>query len=789
LTHTTKAHAGEIFEIELGEHVRVISDQAFRITSENTFEAVGNVIITHLSNSIYGEKATLSFETGEAEVVGNVRYVGPAMTLHGSQLSYNFKTGHLTANNSRIISDNYTLLATRIERPEPGVILAEEAEYTTCRDCPESWSVHGRRVRILLGEYIFINQAYLKVKGVVMMYTPYIVFPIKKERETGFLFPSLGFKINEGARFQMPWFWAISDSADMTLSPALWGKRGLLNQAEYRQVLGEGKWFSVNSLQSLDRIYEPYKWEFSPAKETTFRHFTTYEHHVSSGNWFNHHFYGNHARDLDMVRDFEAFKEIRPISPEMGAYTFFNFRLPTFDVNIESQLYQNQLVSDPRAFDHDYVQILPRLTITQSPVQLLQTDIPLFRRLSFGGEYEYTYFTQNHFNEQERIRNAHRVNLAPFLDLQLGYIGPIKAQTRATLDFQSYNFPYEDERRFTKRGILHESELSIELERIFGLAYRDTIPFSQVDLGRLEKQLPEARERGEIERVRSMNTELIGDFPEDLYQVDDVSITVAQNSYRHSQIFALKHYYLGEQAVKGNERFLEQIQQGGGQFDILDAIRQQESLVDDGVSRTRLPLGNTLELQWNNSLIRKTSRNVDPFRDQLGLRDSFRYSRTAYFNLSQGLDLTVDSEEELKNRLTRFHLDTGFSLGNFSFRFSEYYFWASDKHLFRARARHDFGRLRLTGGMNYNAFSRPINKTLVSGIDFLPNDLIALRATYDYDLERKLTNRSIYGITYKPTNNCWMLDLSYASTRIDKSVSFNILINFNDNTFTSFGDR
>lgn len=105
-----KGEAREDFEFSLGDKVRVLSDKAFRKTKENKFEAVGNVIITHAENAIYGEKASMSFNTGETQVIGNVRYVGPNITLHGTELNYNFKDKKMSVRNARILSDNYVVL-------------------------------------------------------------------------------------------------------------------------------------------------------------------------------------------------------------------------------------------------------------------------------------------------------------------------------------------------------------------------------------------------------------------------------------------------------------------------------------------------------------------------------------------------------------------------------------------------------------------------------------------------------------------------------------------------------
>ena len=91
------------------------------------------------------------------------------------------------------------------------------------------------------------------------MYFPYLIFPIKQKRETGVLFPYLGFSSSEGFKYRQPFFWVIDDYKDMTLTPSTFGDRGLGGDIQYRQNIKEKTWFELNSLQLNDRIYEPNK--------------------------------------------------------------------------------------------------------------------------------------------------------------------------------------------------------------------------------------------------------------------------------------------------------------------------------------------------------------------------------------------------------------------------------------------------------------------------------------------------------------------------------------------------
>ena len=51
--------ANEQFQLKLGDTINVLSDKGYRRMRDNSFEAVGNVIITHEDQAIYGEKASI----------------------------------------------------------------------------------------------------------------------------------------------------------------------------------------------------------------------------------------------------------------------------------------------------------------------------------------------------------------------------------------------------------------------------------------------------------------------------------------------------------------------------------------------------------------------------------------------------------------------------------------------------------------------------------------------------------------------------------------------------------
>ena len=772
--YLSELFARESFEFNLGQKINILSDKAFRKSSENEFEAVGNVVITHLKNTIYGEKAKINFNTGDAEVAGNVRYIAPEITLYGTKLNYNFITRQIDLDNARVLSDNFVVTGKKILQTSANIIYAEEAEYTTCRDCPQSWSIFGKQVTIEIGKYIKIKHAFVKVNGVVAMYFPYIVFPIKQKRESGFLFPTIGFNSKDGFYYQQPIFWAIDDYKDATITPSTFGNRGPGGEIQYRQNFREKTWLEVNTLQLNDKVYAPYKKTKEKSGDKYYRQFSNLEFHSTYSHHFNNHFYFSNTSDLDSVRDFDFFTKDKIMGTETGGGGFFEGHTSLFSLTAEGYFNKNMLIRDPREFDNRYVQILPKISLSSVPFNILHTNYPFAKNLSLGINSDYTIFKQNIMETSGSIRNARRLNLAPYINWQLGRIGPVFFSHQLKIDYQNYNFPNQNEKYFTKKGLVYVTEAKLELERVFGLAYTEEKPMDLFDEN----------------NNKSLQT-TIGSLPVIASNKNESVNKISNNSYRHSEEFKLKHYYLSNQQFYGNIKFKNQIEEDKGQFDYIDAIRSREHVTGQITPQDSLPQSNTIEVQWNNRLIRKSAKQFDPYIDGRYLMDNFDYSNIAYFDVSQGYDQNIESNV-LLDRLTRLYINTGFSLNKMSFSAQEFYFHRTSEHKIISTASYNFNRAKLSGNFTYNSFNSlntPIDKLAGYSLSLNPNDLFTLTNTINYNIQQKLITQSSYSVLYSPLNNCWKIELSFTQDQIDKKFGLLFYINYNENNFTSINVR
>lgn len=80
----------------------------------------------------------------------------------------------------------------------------------------------------------------LKIKDVPVFYTPYMSFPLSKERKTGFLTPSYGSTNKNGFEALTPYYWNIKPNMDATITPRLLTNNGIMAMGEFRYLNSSG---------------------------------------------------------------------------------------------------------------------------------------------------------------------------------------------------------------------------------------------------------------------------------------------------------------------------------------------------------------------------------------------------------------------------------------------------------------------------------------------------------------------------------------------------------------------
>jgi LPS-assembly protein len=353
------------------------------------------------------------------------------------------------------------------------------------------------------------------------------------------------------------------------------------------------------------------------------------------------------------------------------------------------------------------------------------------------------------------------------------------------MDQQIYQFDDHKEAQAGKNAGLLKTEVSFTMDKVFGLAYQDRIPLKQIsetDLQRLRAN----KEQGlkPIQKVEKENR-LVGDMPRFETDLVQDSIVLTRNSYRHSQEYKFIHHFISSENNYGNKRFINQISNSqAGWFDFEDAIRSREYLFGSNTTRTIIPPENSMEFQWNNSLIRKSPKTFNYLVDDKYLRDNFTYQKIGYFNVSQGYMLQEIDTDDVSDRLTRLQIETGYTAEKWNVSVNEFYFHKEAKNILTLSGNRRFEYLNLFGAYNYNGFRNPIRQSTVNyGGQVRPTDILGLAYSRQDDLEANRNLSTTYAIDIMPHNNCWILNLNYQKTINLERFSLGVMFNFGEDRF------
>lgn len=129
-----------------------------------------------------------------------------------------------------------------LRKTGPETYEIEEGVFTTCR-CPEEgrepWEIRAESADLEVGGYATVRNSTFRVLGVPVLWLPWMRYPIKTERESGFLFPELNQSSRSGLDVGVPFFWAVAPNVNVILTPSYLTNRGFKPKAKVEYVFGE----------------------------------------------------------------------------------------------------------------------------------------------------------------------------------------------------------------------------------------------------------------------------------------------------------------------------------------------------------------------------------------------------------------------------------------------------------------------------------------------------------------------------------------------------------------------
>lgn len=238
--------------------VRIISDSLQHNQKNDTVRATGNVEVEWKGSTLTADEVEYSQKTEDASATGHVRLRSDSEELVAEQMTINLLTQRGVALNGSLMTrdGNLRVKGARMEKLGESEYRLSRGSFTTCDAVPPSWEFTASDLDVTLEGYAVGRNVVFSVADLPVFYTPYIIFPAKTERQSGLLFPRFGNSSRNGFILDIPYYWAVSPSAEVTFDLDIRTSRGYGAGANIAYLRPGGSYGNVKAYAVYDKEME-----------------------------------------------------------------------------------------------------------------------------------------------------------------------------------------------------------------------------------------------------------------------------------------------------------------------------------------------------------------------------------------------------------------------------------------------------------------------------------------------------------------------------------------------------
>ena len=233
-----------------------ISAQEIVETEKGVYRLTGYADVQHGELRLQADTVIYDSNTGMAEAEGNVVLIQGEGTLGAARMVMNLETGEATLWDVRgYTPPYYRFRAARMERIDEELFWIYDAVFTTCNQPVPYWSFRVKRARVRPGHYARLRGAIFRTSKVPLVYLPYMLWPVKQERASGFLMPQVGSSAERGFFLGTAYYWAMRRNMDATVYLDYYSKAEFAGGLEYRYVpnaVGNGRFVGYILPEDVD---------------------------------------------------------------------------------------------------------------------------------------------------------------------------------------------------------------------------------------------------------------------------------------------------------------------------------------------------------------------------------------------------------------------------------------------------------------------------------------------------------------------------------------------------------
>jgi len=419
--------------------IQVEADQFWLEGETNTYRAIGGVHITGEDLDLQAGEVSWSADSGEAIATGDINLYRSGARLQGDFMTFNLNTGlgELSQGEVLLEEDKFHFSGTRIVRTGERDYTVEGGTFTSCDPTDPDWQFVASSMQVHNARWASAKHVRFHVADIPLLYLPYLVYPIRYERESGFLEPDFGYSDGKGTMVSLVYYWAIAQNMDATIDLDYLSRIGLGKGLEYRYALsgendGTLTGYHVNGFGDTPDSHE-ISWQhrgWLPGKVLMLADM-------------------EYVSDRDFLEDFGSVAEEYNQDLTESTLAFARaWRRSFAGIRFD---YTQDLTND----NPGVLQRLPQLTLSQLRTRLWET--PLFA----GIDTTSTYFWR------EEGQSGIRLQLRPLLsaDLHLGRYLSLEPEAAYLQRYYDTEDPSEDDNAYGAYELA--LRLKSELSRVF----------------------------------------------------------------------------------------------------------------------------------------------------------------------------------------------------------------------------------------------------------------------------------------------------------------------------------
>ena len=238
------ASSSVVSGIDRSETFEITADRIEFKAPRDLYLAEGNVRIVRGDRRLDADWVAFSPSTKRGVASGGVIFEDGNRGLEARFLQFDTETlqGAVYDGEIEVEGEGLRVTADEFQRTGEDRYRIYDAMITTCR-CPnderEPWRLRAARSDVEFGGYGQSLNSTVEILRVPVFWIPWVLYPVKTERQSGLLFPKVGVGGRNTFEFGVPVFWAARRDLNVTWTP-LWSfRRGFKNNLEIESVHGE----------------------------------------------------------------------------------------------------------------------------------------------------------------------------------------------------------------------------------------------------------------------------------------------------------------------------------------------------------------------------------------------------------------------------------------------------------------------------------------------------------------------------------------------------------------------